>query len=138
MLEVVGEHESESNETAKEEANETTLKPEISLHTLTGADTLDTMTVSGWLHGKKLHILIDSGSTHNFINSKIAKKMGCRTISALTFHVEVANGERLSCNEIYQTIPMDIQGYAFATHLFQLDLQGSNIVLGMQWLRSLG
>uniref|UniRef100_A0A2N9H8H7 RNA-directed DNA polymerase n=1 Tax=Fagus sylvatica TaxID=28930 RepID=A0A2N9H8H7_FAGSY len=138
MLEVVGEHESESDETAEEEANETTLQPEISLHALTGADTPDTMRVSGWVHGKKLHILIDSGSTHNFINSKIAKKLGCRTISAPTFHVEVANGERLSCNEIYQTVPMDIQGYAFVTHLFQLDLQGSDIVLGMQWLRSLG
>jgi hypothetical protein len=33
---------------------------------------------------------------------------------------------------------MEIQGYRFETRLYSLDLQGSNAVLGMQWLRSLG
>ena len=40
----------------------------------------------------------------------------------------VANGEQLQCDEIYLSIPMEIQGYQFQT----------NIVLGMQWLQSLG
>ena len=50
----------------------------------------------------------------------------------------VANGEQLQCDEIYLSIPMEIQGYQFQTNVYPLDLQGSNIVLGMQWLQSLG
>ena len=33
---------------------------------------------------------------------------------------------------------MEIQGYRFNTSLYLLDLQGSNVVLGMQWLQTLG
>ena len=33
---------------------------------------------------------------------------------------------------------MEIQGYQFDTSLYLLDLQGSNVVLGMQWLQTLG
>ena len=32
---------------------------------------------------------------------------------------------------------MEIQGYCFETDLYPLDIQGSDVVLGMQWLRSL-
>lgn len=32
---------------------------------------------------------------------------------------------------------MEIQGYRFETDLYPLDIQGSDVVLGMQWLRSL-
>ena len=33
---------------------------------------------------------------------------------------------------------MEKQGYHFQTNVYPLDLQGSNIVLGMLWLRNLG
>ena len=46
----------------------------------------------------------------------------------------VANGEQLQCDEIYLSIPMEIQGYQFQTNVYPLDLQGFDIVLGMQWL----
>lgn len=44
----------------------------------------------------------------------------------------VANGERLQCNEIYKSVPMEIQGYKFHTSMYPLELQGSNVVLGVQ------
>ena len=33
---------------------------------------------------------------------------------------------------------MEKQGYHFQTNVYPLDLQGSDIVLGMLWLQSLG
>lgn len=96
------------------------------------------MRVHGMIQGKPLHILIDSGSTHNFVNFKFARKMGCCKVPAPAFQVMVANGEQLQCDEIYLSVPMEIQGYQFQTNVYPLDLLGSDIVLGMQWLRSLG
>jgi len=35
------------------------------------------MRVIGYYQKKPLHILIDSGSTHNFLDEGVAKKLGC-------------------------------------------------------------
>jgi hypothetical protein len=68
----------------------------------------------------------------------VQKKWGCRNISTHTFHVQVVNGEALTCTEIYQMVSVEIQGFQFKSHLFAVDLQGSDAILRMQWLRSLG
>lgn len=112
--------------------------PKILLHALSGVSTPRTMRVTGLICGRRLHILIDSGSTHNFVSLKFAKRMGCSTTPALTFQVMVANGEKLRCEEIYVAVPIEIQGYKFQTNMYPLDLQGSDVVLGIQWLQSLG
>lgn len=64
--------------------------------------------------------------------------MGCYTTPAPAFQVMVANGERLQCKEIYLEIPMEIQSYKFQTNMYPFDLQGSDVVLGIQWLQGLG
>lgn len=96
------------------------------------------MRISGLIDGRRLHILIDSGSTHNFVNSRVAKKLRCRPVTTSAFEVMVANGERLRCDEIFLAVPLEIQGYRFETSMYPLQLQGSDAVLGMQWLQSLG
>ena len=50
----------------------------------------------------------------------------------------VANGEWLRYDETYPNVRMEIQGYCFDTNLYPLELRGSDVVLGMQWLQSLG
>uniref|UniRef100_A0A2N9GUD5 Uncharacterized protein n=1 Tax=Fagus sylvatica TaxID=28930 RepID=A0A2N9GUD5_FAGSY len=96
------------------------------------------MRVVGSIDGRKLHILIDSGSTHNLVNARFVVKLGCCKVPALGFRVNVANGEVLVCEATYPMVPMEIQGYRFEMRLYSLDLQGSDAVLSMQWLRSLG
>lgn len=56
--------------------------PEISLHALSGILTPQTMQVVGTVRGQQLHVLIDSGSTHNLVNVKFAKKLGCDKVAA--------------------------------------------------------
>ena len=73
----------------------------ISLHTLSRVTTLLAMRVSRVTYARLVHILIDSGSTHNFVNSKFARKVDCCKAPSPTFRVMVANGECLQCNEIY-------------------------------------
>ena len=138
MLETMLESEEvEENEEATTRETQQTV-PEISLHALSRVDTPQTMHVRGMIQGKPLHILIDSGSTHNFVNLKFARRMDCCKAPAPTFQVMVANGDRPRCDEIYLAVPIEIQGYKFQTNMYPLDLQGSDVVLGIQWLQSLG
>lgn len=46
---------------------------------------------------KIFHILIDSGSTHNFLDLQLAKKMGFTIISISSQAVTVPNGNNLAC-----------------------------------------
>lgn len=61
----------------------------------------------------------------------------CKTL-APAFQVMVASRERLQCDEIYLAVLVEIQGYPFQANMYSLDLQGSDVALGMQWLQSLG
>ena len=131
VLEILPDQELELDAIDVDDTIDISLTPEISLHALTGIATPNTKRVTRLINGKRLHILIDSESTDNFITPKCAKKLGCHNITAPTFQVQVANGAALSCNEILHKVPMDIQGFPFHTHMFTLDLQGSDAILGM-------
>ena len=94
-----------------EEESATTSK--ISLHALSSIATPQTMRVTGLIKGRRLQILIDNESTHNFVGRKFAKRIECCKAPTATFQVMVANGERLQREEVYQAVPVEIQGFQF-------------------------
>jgi hypothetical protein len=50
----------------------------------------------------------------------------------------VANGEKLQCPGVLRQAPITIDGEAFRVDLFVLPLAGYDLVLGTQWLVTLG
>ena len=52
--------------------------------------------------------------------------------------VTVANGERVPCPGVYRAAPFSIEGTHFSTDFFALPLAGYDVVLGTQWLATLG
>jgi len=67
--------------------------PEISLNALTGVSNPQTMRVRGRCKGGWVVMLVDTGSTHNFLSTGMARKMGLQAREAESFEVAVANGE---------------------------------------------
>ncbi|GJW14002.1 transposon ty3-G gag-pol polyprotein [Tanacetum coccineum] len=55
--------------------------PQISLNALNRANTFQTMRVTGKVGKHELHILIDCGSTDNFLDVNVAKRVGCPVTS---------------------------------------------------------
>lgn len=51
--------------------------PQISMHALAGINTYQTMRITGKVKNNPLHILIDSGSTNNFLDIATARKLSC-------------------------------------------------------------
>ncbi|GKG21594.1 hypothetical protein Tco_0384189, partial [Tanacetum coccineum] len=49
--------------------------PQISLHALNGVESFQTMRVTGHMGKQDLHILIDTGRTHNFLDIDKAKDL---------------------------------------------------------------
>lgn len=88
--------------------------------------------------GKLVTILIDNGSTHNFINQKKAANISLPITHPIPFVVQVANGANIKCPRICDDVPIHIQGFCFTNTLYMLLLVGIDLVLAIQWLESLG
>ena len=69
--EVVIEHPKESLEYEEEDAEEEPQPTEVTVYALAGYSNPETMKVGGLLKQQSITVLIDTGSSNNFINSKV-------------------------------------------------------------------
>jgi hypothetical protein len=67
--------------------------PEITLHAITGSFYLKTMRLVGSIGHQQIVILIDGGSTHNFVAFAICNKSRLLVQNGNKIKVKVANGE---------------------------------------------
>ncbi|KAG6382962.1 hypothetical protein SASPL_157305 [Salvia splendens] len=92
----------------------------------------------GRINGYEVSVLIDSGSTHNFIQPTVAEKLSLHVHPISPFRVFVGNGESLRCSYACLQTPISLQGNHFDIDLFILQVKGPDIILGVQWLQELG
>jgi hypothetical protein len=112
--------------------------PEISLYAISGSLSPKTMRLVGKLKNQLVVILIDSGSTHNFIDPAVAKKARLPCITTTLIQVKVANGAQLNSEGRCNAVTLKMQGNTITTAFYVLTLGGCDIVLGIEWLRTLG
>lgn len=74
--------------------------PHISIHAVAWGSGYQTMRVKGYVGNKALNMLIDYGSTHNFLNLALAKRVGCRLEPMNSLSVTVADGYKLQCTHV--------------------------------------
>lgn len=96
------------------------------------------MRLESWIKDRRVIVLIDNGFTHNFVNQTVARKLGLKSTPVEPFQVRIANGEKLTCDKLYKSVPIRMQGAIVTADLFALPLGGLDAVLGVQWLEKLG
>ncbi|KAF7815120.1 Transposon Ty3-G Gag-Pol polyprotein [Senna tora] len=114
------------------------VNPEISLNALTGQRSITTIKLSGKCNNIWVNILVDGGSTDNFIKSCMVQKLKLTTVSTPKFKVFVGSGAFLWCSSKCANVKLTVQQHTIITDLFVVDLQGVDVVLGGQWMRTLG
>ena len=87
---------------------------------------------------QEFSVLIDSGSTHNFVSEKVAQMLHLPVIPTRPFIVKVADGNRLQCQGRFEKVRVILQGIPFSLTLYSLPLTGLDFVLGIEWLEMLG
>lgn len=85
LIEPVDSSEDETEHIEVEEA-------EISVHAMSGVRGPKTMRVNSRIKNRRVIELIDSGSTHNFINSEVARKLNLVANKVDAFHVRLCIG----------------------------------------------
>ncbi|KAG2666849.1 hypothetical protein I3843_15G081700 [Carya illinoinensis] len=112
--------------------------PEISLHAILGSLNPKTMRIRGRIGNQAVTILIDSGSTHNFLDPALLTRVPLAVNEEERVKVKVANGDQIQSEGKAVGVNINMQGHLFTMDLYVLVLAGCDIVLGVQWLQGLG
>lgn len=117
---------------------EGSIMPHVSVHAMNGTYDFRTMRVTTTIKGKVIQVLIDTGSTHNFLDHNTAVKLGCCLSDINPFVVSVADGNKLNRNHVCKGLTWKMQGVAFESNMLNLPIGGYNMVLGVQRSITLG
>jgi hypothetical protein len=114
------------------------VEPVISLNSLTGFSAPQTLKLIGYIKNRKVIILIDSGITHNFIHRRISQETHCYIHAVNNFQIMISNGGSMKCGGRCENVCLQIGKYNLKSHMFSIDMGGCDIVLGVEWLCTLG
>lgn len=126
---------SEPEETTEEDEGNT---PAIFLNTIIGMTAPQTMRIMAKIGKVSLTVLIDTGSTHNFLHEPFARIAGLQVEKNTSLRVVVANGEWLRSPGLCREVSLNIQNTQFLVDFYLIELEGCDAVLGAQWLKTLG
>ena len=105
---------------------------------MAGITTSQTIKIEGQIKKKKVIVLIDLGSTHNFIHCKVGKELNWFLYLAPECQVMVANGGTINFSRKCHNIKLSMGEYVLTSQMLSIPVGGANVVLGVQWLQSLG
>ncbi|XP_074355691.1 uncharacterized protein LOC141695333 [Apium graveolens] len=93
---------------------------EISLNSLSGIKSFSTIRLQGQLKNKKISILVDSRSTHSFIDSKLVKQLGLVAEIVPALAVTVADGSIKQVDSACTALQYSIQGHQFVSNALNI------------------
>lgn len=111
---------------------------QILVNAISGISYYTTMRGKGIHKKHSLFILVDSRSTHNFLDIQVAEKLGRRLLPSGNARVKVAGGNRLNVKGKVDKLQWDFQETSFVADFMVIPLIGCDVVLGVQWLETLG
>jgi hypothetical protein len=81
---------------------------------------------------------VDGGATHNFIDVSLVSKRGLRTEEFEGFHMVVVDGYTMTCLDMIPYLEVKLGNYTMIDTFYVVDLSDIDVILGVQWLYSLG
>jgi predicted aspartyl protease len=92
------------------------------------------MTGTFSINHQPMIILVDSGAIHSFISSKYGTKVGLDFYPTNGAYMITTPGGKISSNQIYRKVPIQLGSNLIKTDLLLLDLEGMDVLLGMDWM----
>ncbi len=92
---IIESQEAETEDINQEEESTTLHEERISVHALSGVRPQDTIKIQGDVKGHALTVLIDTKSTHSFMDLQLARDLKAQLIAASPLVVTVANGQKV-------------------------------------------
>jgi hypothetical protein len=110
----------------------------ISLATITSISQSQTLKLKGHIKKDNVIVLIDTRSTHNFLDINVARNLKIFIYPVLDMKVMVADGKKIKNVRKCYKVKLQIQDFNLEIELYTIPLGGVDVVLGVQWLQTLG
>jgi hypothetical protein len=114
------------------------VEPQIALHALIFILAPQTLKLIGYVKHHKFIILIDSSIPANFNYQWVDRETDYHIDVVNNFQVMIANGGSMKCGGPCENVWLQMDDYSLKTHMFDIEMGGCDIVLGVEWLRTLG
>lgn len=111
---------------------------EISLNAYFGIESPTTTKLRGKIGKYTVVVLLDSGATHNFVIPQLVAKVGLALNKNSNLQIILGTGVTVSGVGICTDGKLALQHLDFTLDFISLELGKVDVVLGMQWLRTLG
>jgi hypothetical protein len=92
------------------------------------------MTGTFSINHQPLVILFDYSATHSFISLKCGTKIGLDIYPTSGAYMIATPGGKISSNQIYRKVPIQLGSNLIKIDLLLLDLEGMDVLLGMDWM----
>lgn len=97
-----------------------------------------TLYVAGKVKELNVNILIDSSSSHNILQPQVVEFLGLPLVAIKSFSIIVGHGNTIQCFRCCPDVPVIMAGQVFPISFHMLPIHGTDLVLGVQWLQTLG
>jgi len=101
----------------------------LSHDALHGANGLTTLRFQGSIRGHVVKVLLDRGSSDNFIQPRLVMCLELPIKCAPEFKVLVGNDHYLTCEGCVRDIPLTIQGHTIHLSAYLLPVSGVEIIV---------
>ena len=97
-----------------------------------------TIKLKGKVCGKEVMVFINPEATHNFISLTLVKQLEIPLDETEGYGVLLKIGVSVKGEGVCRGVQLLLQGVKIVEDFMPLDLGGSDFILGMQWLETLG
>ncbi|KAL0438992.1 UNVERIFIED_CONTAM: Retrovirus-related Pol polyprotein from transposon.6 [Sesamum latifolium] len=111
---------------------------QLSTAAISGAKSRRTLCLMGRINEHTITMFIDSGSLHNIVQSPVAEFLGLPISPMTSFPILVGNGDSLHCSGMCSNVLLNLQTHSFSIELYVIPIFGADVMLGVQWLATLG
>ncbi|KAJ4795033.1 polyprotein [Rhynchospora pubera] len=111
---------------------------DISMCTPQGPNASQSLKFKGAVQNVSIIALIDSGSTHSFIHPSVVSLTQLQPVSAPPMIVKTASGSKLLSDLKCPSLKFHLHQHEFERDLRILEVQGYDLILGMDWIAKVG
>lgn len=94
------------------------------------------MRIRALVQNQVMLILVDSCSSHSFINTSFVQRLQVTPVQTKAMQVEVVNRAQLVTNSVLPNFEWWAQGYTFHSDMKVIDMGAYDAILGYDWLKA--
>lgn len=110
----------------------------LSFNSLRGAIGYGVIRFKGFIGPLMVSILLDGGSSDNFIQRRIVHCLGLPVEPTQRSNVLVGNGQNMKTEGVVKMLSMKVRDNEIVVPAYLLPVAGADLILGAPWLASLG